>query len=192
MFLSKKFLKTRSILTILPKNFPPKVDLIFAHSAKMMKSMYISQKRTSKQSPVDVECSFDKPAGNFCRKCAFFCSRSGNCKTYIIVFPKKTSKLSFGHVEFKFCNTAEILSQKSKMLLLKVCKRWKNYQLFFRKCLSKRSLGHVGSLFDNPGEVFCQDAEMFSGQGTKNIEKKLIFSKKFFVRTFFRITRKQL
>ena len=106
-------------------------------------------------------------------------------------FPKKTSKRSFGHVEFNFCNTAEILSQKSKMLLLKVCKRWKNYQFFFQKSLSKRSLGHVGSLFDNPEEVFCQDAEMFSGQGTKKIKTTDLFKKKF-LRTFLWIPRKQL
>ena len=76
MFLTKMILRTRTISTIKPKVFPQMWICFFAPSAKVMKSMWISQKRTSKQSPGDVESSFDKLAGNFCGKCESFFAHS--------------------------------------------------------------------------------------------------------------------
>ena len=79
-FLPKMFLRTRNISTILAKAFGQNRICFSAHRPKVMKSIKISLKRTSKHSPGYVEVSFDKPAGNFRGKCDCFCSKSGNCK----------------------------------------------------------------------------------------------------------------
>ena len=93
-------------------------------------------------------------------------------------FPKKTSKRSFGHVEFNFCNTAEILSQKSKMLLLKVCKRWKNYQFSSGKDSRNVPLDTLAPFLTTLKKFSAKMPKCFPARVRKKL-KQLIFSQKF-------------
>ena len=91
----------------------------------------------------------------FAESANVFCSQSGNCKSYIMFFPRKFLKTFLGTRRIPFLQSCWNCFAKS----LKCC-CWesvsdnKNYVFFFQKISSKRSPGQVECLFDNPDEVF--------------------------------------
>ena len=128
----------------------------------------------------------------FAESANVFCSQSGNCISYIMFFfQKKSSKRSCGHVEFNFRNPVEILSSKSKMLLLKVCMRWKNYQFYFGKDSRNVPLDTLAPFLTTLKKCSAKMPKCFPAKVGKDL-KNSSFQKLFFLRTFLWIPRKQL
>ena len=131
------FPRTRNISTILAKALGQNRICFSAHRPKVMKRIKISLKRTSKQSPGNVEVSFDKPAGNFCGKCERFLLTIWKLyKLYNVFFPKKIVKTFPCGRELWFWQPCWNFSARSlKKTRSKCGSRKKTVLVFFKKKL---------------------------------------------------------
>ena len=153
------FPRTRNISTILAKALGQNRICFSAHRPKVMKRIKISLKRTSKQSPGNVEVSFDKPAGNFCGKCERFLLTIWKLyKLYNVFFSKKNRQnVPLWTWTVVLTTVLKFFCQKFEKNSLKMWKSKKNSFSFFQKKLFlSKMFVRTHSILTTVPEVFRQ------------------------------------
>ena len=138
-----------------------------------------------------VEYSFHSTALNFSTKCrSFFRRMSANVPKNCISSKKYlSSKYSYGNVNCKFVDPAEVFSTEAWLSFAPCRKFWKSRMFSKNYSSSSLSYGHVECSFDNTAKKnFDRGTKFFCSLSEKS-EKSKIFSWELFFVTFILWTR---